>query len=475
MSRINTKKTGTKVQNRAGGVGYSLSPKMELVMGVINSFVKDKFYASADSETERIIALARNTDPLFVAKTAVVARDMFGMRTITHILSPVVWETGRGSEWLKRFYDKIVVRLDDMLEIAAAHIEMHGKPLPHAMRKGFAKAFDRFDGYAIAKYKSTSKKISLVDIINLVHPVPTNRNAEALTQLVAGNLKNTDTWEAKVSGAGADQSAKTEAWKDMILSGSMGYMALLRNCHNIAKHVDDDEVFNEFLNQLSNGKRIQKARVMPYRIVTAAEQLDKWEDVPVSRKTSIYRALVSAMDAACAGIKKLGGKSIVVLDQSGSMEYVFKNASMMTAIIQNTQKADVLKFNDRAEWWVPKYKSVLENADAIFASFRGGGTSYESAFNLFMDKKYDRIFVISDMQTWDDRYDFNPANMYREYVGKHGPVKLYMFDVSGYGTLLHPEEHVHILGGYTLDIYDILEALEMDKQALIKMIENTEI
>ncbi len=66
MSRINTKKTGTKVQNRAGGVGYSLSPKMELVMGVINSFVKDKFYASQDSETERIIALARNTDPLFV-------------------------------------------------------------------------------------------------------------------------------------------------------------------------------------------------------------------------------------------------------------------------------------------------------------------------------------------------------------------------------------------------------------------------
>jgi hypothetical protein len=255
----------------------------------------------------------------------------------------------------------------------------------------------------------------------------------------------------------------------------MGYMALLRNCHNIAKHVDDDEVFNEFLNQLSNGKRIQKARVMPYRIVTAAEQLDKWEDVPVSRKTSIYRALVNAMDAACDGIKKLGGKSIVVLDQSGSMEYVFKNASMMTAIIQKTQEADVLKFDNIAEWWVPKYRSVLENADAIFNSFRGGGTSYESAFNMFMDKKYDRIFVISDMQTWDDSYCFSPAKMYHEYVKEHGPAKLYLFDVSGYGTLLHPEDHVHILGGYTLDIYDILEALEMDKEALIKMIENTEI
>lgn len=471
MARLNEKKTGTKTVNVAGGVGYSLSPKMELVLGVINSFVKSKFYKSVDTETERLLDLARNADPEFVAKTAVVTRDMFGMRTITHLLAPVVWEKGSGSPWLSRFYDKVVIRPDDMLEIASAHISMHGKPLPHAMRKGFAKAFERFDEYAIAKYKNSDKKISLVDIVNLVHPKPTAKNAEALKALVAGTLKNVDTWESKVSGAGPEADAKSAAWEEMITEGKMGYMALLRNCHNIARDVPDDKVFDEFLKQLASGSRIKKARVMPFRIVKAVEEMKKWNDVEPSRKKKMYRALVTAMDKACENIKRLNGKSLVILDESGSMARVFENASMMAAIIEKTQDADILKFSNHAHWWMPKYKSVLENADDLNKSFNGGGTSYENAFNLFMDKKYDRIFVISDMQTWDDNDYFNPASSYHAYVEKHGPVKMYMFDVTGYGTLLHPENDVYVLGGYTLNIFDILEPLEIDKQALIKTIE----
>jgi hypothetical protein len=471
VARLNEKKTGTKTVNVAGGVGYSLSPKMELVLGVINSFVKSKFYKSVDTETERLLDLARNADPEFVAKTAVVARDMFGMRTITHLLAPVVWEKASGYPWLSRFYDKVVVRPDDMLEIASAHISMHGKPLPHAMRKGFAKAFERFDAYAIAKYKNSDKKISLVDIVNLVHPKPTAKNAEALKALVAGTLKNVDTWESKVSGAGPESGAKSAAWEEMITEGKMGYMALLRNCHNIARDVPDDKVFDEFLKQLASGSRIKKARVMPFRVVKAVSEMDKWDDVEPSRKKRMYQALVKAMDKACENINRLDGRNLVILDESGSMSRVFDNACLMTAVIEKTQNADVLKFNNIARWWVPKHSSVLENADDLDRSFSGGGTSFESAYMAIREKKYDRIFVISDMQTWADAPSFSPKTQYHDYVKRHGPTKLYMFDVTGYGTLLNPEEDVYILGGYTLNVFDILEPLEMDKQALIKTIE----
>ena len=85
-------------------------------------------------------------DPLFAAKAAVFARREYGMRSITHVLAGHLAKHSAGQEWAKEFYNQIIRRPDDMLEITAYYKAKGGNNLPNAMKKGFARAFDKFDG-----------------------------------------------------------------------------------------------------------------------------------------------------------------------------------------------------------------------------------------------------------------------------------------------------------------------------------------
>ena len=63
----------------------------------------------------------------------------------------------------------------------------------NALKRGVRDAFAKFDGYQLAKYRGERSAVKLVDVVNLVHPAPTDLNRVALNQLVAGKLRSTDT------------------------------------------------------------------------------------------------------------------------------------------------------------------------------------------------------------------------------------------------------------------------------------------
>ena len=190
--------------NLAGGHAYSESPELELASIMLTSFATDQFYRSGDDTLSRLRALIQQVDPMFSAKAALYARNEYGMRSISHVAAATLAEVVRGKPWAKRFYDRIVRRVDDMAEIMSLLLPKRGekKRLPNAVKGGFARAFDRFDGHQLAKYRLEDKGVSLVDIVNLVHPKPTSRNKDALASLVKGELRSTDTWESELSAAG---------------------------------------------------------------------------------------------------------------------------------------------------------------------------------------------------------------------------------------------------------------------------------
>ncbi|MFP4019650.1 MAG: hypothetical protein ACLFUH_10410, partial [Bacteroidales bacterium] len=95
------------------------------------------------------------------------------------------------------------------------------KPIPKVIKKGMADAFSNYDEYQIAKYKKSNMEISLVDVVNLVHPVPVKANRTALRRLVFGTLEAPNTWESALS-SGAD---KKETIERMIDEGSLGSLA----------------------------------------------------------------------------------------------------------------------------------------------------------------------------------------------------------------------------------------------------------
>lgn len=156
MSKFNAtlQKPKAKTQNLAGGQAYKQSDKLALISLLLTSFVNDQFYRKVDQTLEELRNLLKKVEPEFAAKAAIYARDNFGMRSISHALAGELAPYLSGTEYGSKFYDKVIIRPDDMLEILAYYQENVGDKIPNSMKKGFAKSFDRFDDYQIAKWKN---------------------------------------------------------------------------------------------------------------------------------------------------------------------------------------------------------------------------------------------------------------------------------------------------------------------------------
>ena len=223
--------------NLAGGEAFTESAKLELAALMLTSTLQGQYYRAADVAAARLKQLiAQIGDKKFVAKAAVYARTEAGMRSVTHLAAGELAHAVKGQPWTAMFYDKVVRRPDDALEILAYYLAVYGKPIPNALKKGLGAALSRFDEYQIAKYRKSGAEISLVDAVNLVHP----KHTEALKKLVDGTLAPAETWETKLTQAGAaaeseDELAelKKETWEKLIKSRKLGYFALLRNLRNI--------------------------------------------------------------------------------------------------------------------------------------------------------------------------------------------------------------------------------------------------
>jgi hypothetical protein len=472
MSRFNTAAIGTKTVNKAGGEAYSQSPKLELVSVLLTSFANDSFYEKAENKFDRLKELIRNVDPLFSAKAAIYARKQFGMRSITHVLAGELARSISSKEWAKNFYSAIINRPDDMTEIIS-YLLANKQKLPNALKKGFALAFDSFDTYQLAKYRGETKTVKLVDVVNLVHPIPKNGNKEALEQLVKGTLKSVDTWESKLTqaGQGAEteedkENAKKEAWVDLIQTGKMGYFALLRNLRNIMETAPELE--SEVIKQLTNRDKIKKSLVLPFRFFTAITELEKLQNT-----RNIVSAINDAAEISLDNVPKLSGKTLIAVDSSGSMNGRPADiAKMFGAVLYKATDSMLLTFSDDA-----KYITLNPNDSLLSLTqripFICGGTNFNAIFDR-STAKFDRIIILSDMQAWEQNgwNSSNPKQSFANYKQRTGADPLiYSFDLNNYGSMQFPERNVFCLAGFSDKIFDIMKVLEEDKDALIHKIE----
>lgn len=466
MSKFNETKKND-VRNLAGGKAYKESNEMQLASLLLTSFGYDKHYQTEKevfNQLDRLIALC---DKEFVAKAIIYARKQFGMRTITHMASSILAKYVGGTEWGSRFFDKVVNRVDDMTEIVACHLSRKQK-LTNAMKKGFASALGRFDDYQLAKYKGENKSVKLVDLVNLVHPKETERNEGAIGRLVKGELKSFDTWESELSAVGDDMDAKKAVWNRLLDENKLGYFALLRNLRNIIQ-LNDETLKEKTLNALLNESAIKKSLVLPFRFSTAYDEMAKID-------SDAMRAVSRACEIACANVPKLEGKTLVALDVSGSMSMckVDEIASLFTAILLKSNNCDLMTFADYAEYRrVNPDDSVMTIKNAI--KYSCGGTNFPSVFKN-ANKKYDRVILLSDMQSWMESY-YSPKHFYEEYKRRFNApdCKFYSFDLAGYGTMQMPQQDVYCLAGFSDKIFDIMKLVETDKNALINAIKAVEL
>jgi len=527
MSRYNKKtvaQVAEPVINHQGGMGYAYDPKTELV-AVLATGLENKYYEKLGEREQRLVNLIAEVskkDKLFAAKALVYARTVMGQRTVTHFGAVELAKALSGDNLGTRFFSKrdrkanrggIIYRLDDMLEIAACYQARNpGKPFSNAIKKGFKLALEAADEYELAKYQASNRDLALVDIVNLVHPKPSKKMVGVFAKLMKGELKQFNTVEDKNTQAGIEvatkvksgeltkseavsvlNEAKEENYAELIKTRKIGYLALLRNLRNILNTGANLELVNAACALLTDKKLVKQSLVFPHQIDLALEIM--LDEFGASKTLPFIKALNDAYELAIPNLTELftHGTTAVVIDTSESMhssgritigkktinKYPIDKAALIGATLAKGIGADLFQFSsDCAQIPFNPLDTVnsIKNKCLSLNGQVGHGTSYESIFRLLSKKgKYDRIFIISDMQG-GDRIDSNSNSSYQSYTQKFGMPYIYTIDIQGYGTtMFKPNKKVIQLFGYGADIYEYVKKAEINPKALIKAIEAIEI
>lgn len=513
MARYNQKAVTVTptVTNHQGGKGYKYDPKTELI-SILATGLDNKYYEKVGEREQRlanVLAEVAKKDKTFAAKALIYARTVMGQRTATHFGAVELAKVLGGDSLGSRFFSKrdrkqnkggIIFRLDDMLEIAACYQARNaGKPFSNAIKKGFKAALESADEYELAKYQAKNRDLSLVDIVNLVHPKPSPKMAPVFAKLMKGELKQFNTVEDKNTTAGQEVAAKVKAGKitkeqavvelaqakednytELIQTRKIGYLALLRNLRNILKTSNNTQLVKDACGLLTDQKLIKQSLVFPHQIDLALEIM--LDEFGASGARPFIKALNDAYELSVPNLTELfpAGRTAVVFDSSGSMstsiqlasrkrgsEAAIAKAALIAATLAKGIGADVYHFADRCD--EIKY-NPLDTVNTLKNQFlaKQGSVGYGTAFQSIMTKlgdKYDRVFVISDMQGRDMLERANYKNMH-----------VYSIDIVGYGTtMFKPGNKVYSLFGYSADIYELVKKVEIDPKALIAEIEAIEI
>ncbi len=161
---LNSKRPRAQTTNLAGGDAFVETPKLELASLLLTSTLGDQAYRSGGTTAGRIKQLVSElSDKKFAAKAALYARKEAGLRSVTHLVASELAHSVKGQAWTAKFYDRVVHRPDDALEILACYLAAHGRPIPNSLKRGLSAALARFDEYQLAKYRRTRAEITPVD------------------------------------------------------------------------------------------------------------------------------------------------------------------------------------------------------------------------------------------------------------------------------------------------------------------------
>ena len=476
MAKFNEKKMAKQptVKNFMNEDAFLLAPKEEFISSIMTTFLsKDgSYYESSNEEVNRILSLLEKIDPLFACKAAIYARENGNMRSISHLLGAALAKYISGQEYAKRFYNRLIVRADDMSEIVSAYASLNGmslkdiKKIPNSIKKGFKEALERLDAYQLDKYKMKNREVSLIDLIRLFHPKGNQKNAEAFKRLVNGEslegLYETKIFEKEMTKAGqltkgATEDEKKEAKHEAIAEilgnvKGMPIMNLIRNLRNIILYAPDK--VEDACEQLRIKDKILNSRLLPFRFATAYAEVEKmtWgkpnTDTAIafesdkaegeltkaqfnSLKRSLLDALEDAIQYSVENIPELEGNVAILVDHSGSCR---GDAGGSSAVSAFSKTSTAMIGNLFGSMMAYRQKNVyiglfgdklidvpmdrnMKMLDFNKMSFEKGaccGPCTETGIYDFMrkcideKKKVDNVVVFSDCQIGNNTYKFTP-------------------------------------------------------------------
>jgi hypothetical protein len=475
------KKRAGRVERVGGrpGRGDSLSGTQRKHLNSMLNAIDDYEWRSlspADS-MEKAITEALDHDPEATLQwAATLRRDEFIRATPQVILVMAANHLKvKGTGLIRQYAPAIIGRMDEPAIQLAFQLENYGKPIPNALKRAWADALNKANGYELAKYRMESRVVKTIDVINMAFGKGAYGFENPIGELARGELSLGDeyqTWESIRSNGGT--------WDEAIKV--MGHMALLRNIRNLVKAGAPTELWlKKLVNTADRGKQL------PFRYLSA-------HNANRNAPGHVLDAIEECLELSVGNLPTLNGRSLVLTDNSGSAHGcpVSELSTMTVAEIGNlmgvltgmiSDEGVLGVFGDRLEY-VPirKKASIMDQTTNANTIGRGIGGGTENGVWLALDdairnkKHWDNIFIYSDMQAGHGGlYGTDPSaysqyswkqSGYREYIDVaklistyrakvNARVNVFLVQIAGYEDTLLPEffDRTYIIGGWSDSIF----------------------
>ncbi|AZQ33934.1 TROVE domain-containing protein [Streptomyces cyaneochromogenes] len=521
MARFNTRaakarptsrvtSTGRVLRTYEGGRGQERDPRSELFLLAVANFVSQQtFYESGADRDDRFATLVRElavTDPAWTAGLLGWLRGAGNLRTAS-VVGAAEYVKARLEAGAtegpsnRQVVDSVLQRPDEPGELLAYWTATYGRSVPKPVKRGIADAVRRlYSGKSLLKYDTASKGYRFGDVLNLVHAAPdpdkswqgelfqyaldrrhnpdtalppdSNRTLVAHRELMAvpvgerravvrsaGGAERLAaagmTWEALAGWLQGPMDK--EAWEAVI--PSMGAMALVRNLRNFDQAGVSDEVAAQVAARISDPAEVARSRQFPFRYLAA------YQHAPSLRWAY---PLEQALGHSLANVPALPGRTLVLVDRSGSMfwsplsdrsELNRADAAAIfgTALALRAKDADLVEFGTTSRRLTfGKGESVLK----ILGRFGDlGGTDTTSAVRAHY-RGQDRVLIVTDEQYTHNRHG-DPT----QQVPADVPV--YTWNLAGYRAGHGPsgKANRHTFGGLSDAAFRMVPLLESARDA----------
>lgn len=491
------------VANHEGAKAFRMSPEMELYTAVVTSALEEMFYEGKQDRVKRIAKLVGKVDPVFVAKLAVYTRREMNLRSIPLVLLCELAKVHSGDSLVSKAVAGTVLRADEIAELLMCYqwlnpadgVKKLGK-LSRGIQNGLKESFNRFDEYQFAKYDRSGQAVKLRDALFLVHPKAKDAAQQVLfDKIVTGTLETPYTWETELSALGRKtfllpqekEAAVRAKWEELLDSGKLGYMALLRNLRNILQAGVSSAHVERLCARLSDPDQVARSKQLPFRFLAAYREVCS-VDSPLT--AMVLSALEAAVKASVVNMEGFDASTnvLVAADVSGSMQLpVSRNSSVenfdigiLLSMLLKSKCASVVSGMFGDTWKVVNLPQDSILANTIEMHRREGEVGYSTNGHkviewLIQNKvKMDKVMIFTDCQMWDSEHnqgwgaDKGLRKAWHQYKGMFPQAKLYLFDLAGYGhsPLEITDAGVYLIAGWSEKVFSILQAVDNGSSAI---------
>jgi len=485
----------TDAVNSENAPAYALAPKQALAQYAATGCFGRTFYATADEQLTRVLALCDAVDAEFVARVAVYSRSQSFMKDMPALLC--AWLSAREP----RLHEAVFARVIDNTRMLRTYVQILRSGV--VGRKSLGTAPKRLVSEWLASRDedalfsgSAGQSPSLSDIVRMVHPKPAGPKREAFYGYMLGRSHDANALPKLVMQFEQFKAAKTGendavdvpdlpfmllsalplAQKDWVsIAKNASWQTTRMNLNTFARHCvfEDHGLAYLIAARLRDAGEIRRARVFPYQLLTAHRNCDA--AVP----EEVRNALQDAMELAIANVPSIEGRVVVCPDVSGSMaspvtghrrgsttsvRCIDVAALVGASVLRKNPAATVLPFEQAVvSVDLNSCDSVMTNAGRL-ASIGGGGTNCSAPVRLLNQRKEkaDLVIFVSDNESWVDQGRGRGTALlaeWSEFRQRNPKARLVCLDVQPNQTTQAGERaDILNIGGFSDQVFEVISA-----------------